>query len=345
MHQPNLVVDHISNFTAHRDKEVLAFSLLKSVISMMDCTKAEMISIDKKGDFLSSITFENSQCIVNTSKSGINHSLQNAFSYMNASSSEEHVLKTDSGYSLIRLLQHDRNSEQFVVIYLSQKASKAQSYVLSGMLSIYTNFLSLLNESQTDELTGLANRKTFDSAISKVFDSLPQPFDEVDNERRELFDGDATKSADRFWLAIVDIDHFKQVNDRFGHLYGDEILIHLAQIIRSSFRRQDLQFRFGGEEFVILLSGESKQVCENVLERFRLNVEEYDFPSVNNITVSIGVIEFKRSVFHKTSFDQADQALYFSKKNGRNKTTFYEDMVSRGEVEEAPIEEGDIDLF
>lgn len=344
MHQPNLVVDHISNFTAHRDKEVLAFSLLKSVISMMDCTKAEMISIDKKGDFLSSITFENSQCTVNTSRSGINNSLQNAFSYMNASSSEEYLLKTDTGYSLIRLLQHDRNSEQFVVIHLSQKASKAQSYVLSGMLSIYTNFLSLLNESQTDELTGLANRKTFDSAISKVFDNLPESYDEIDNERREL-GVDSTKSANRFWLAIVDIDHFKQVNDRFGHLYGDEILIHLAQIIRSSFRRQDLQFRFGGEEFVILLSGENEEVCENVLERFRLNVEEYDFPSVNNITVSIGVVEFKRSVFHKTSFDHADQALYYSKNNDRNRITFYEDMVTRGEAKEATIEEGDIDLF
>lgn len=344
MYQSNMLVDHIANFTSHRDKELLAFSLLKSVNSMMACSKVKIITTDKKCDFLSSITFENSKCTVNNAKVEVDDVLKNAFENMNASSSEEFILKTSKGYILILLLHHDRKGEQFLVVNLNKKVDKIQSYILSGILSIYNNFCTLLNESQTDELTGLANRKTFDSAISKIFDRLPEPFEEVNNERRQFNEKPIGKDK-RFWLAIVDIDHFKLVNDRFGHLYGDEILIHLAQIIRSSFRQEDLQFRFGGEEFVILLTAENNKECDEILERFRKGVEDYSFPNVIDITVSIGAVEFKRGTFHITSIDYADQALYYSKGNGRNKVTFFEDMLSRGEVKTAVIEEGDIDLF
>ena len=344
MYQSNLLVDHIANFTSHRDKELLAFSLLKSVNSMMVCSKVKIITVNKKGDFILSITLENEQCTVKNSSIEVEEALNNAFENMNSLSLEEYVLKTDEGYLLIRLLHHDRKNEQFLVVNLKDKADKVQSYILSGILSIYTNFFTLLNESQTDELTGLSNRKTFDSAISKVFDNLPESIDETDNERRQLNGEPAIKVA-RFWLSIIDIDHFKLVNDRFGHLYGDEILIHLAQIIRSSFGQEDLQFRFGGEEFVILLAADNEKACTEILEKFRKNVENYNFPNVNGITVSIGVVEFKRAVFHITSIDYADQALYYSKGNGRNKTTFFEDMLSRGDVKEAVIEEGGIDLF
>jgi len=344
MHQSNMLVDHIANFTSHRDKELLAFSLLKSVNSMVVCSKTQIINTDKKGEFISTITFENSKCTVNNVTVEVDDVLKDTFEKMNDSSSEEFTLKTNEGYILILLLHHDRKGEQFLVVNLKEKADKVLSYILSGILSIYNNFFTLLNESQTDELTGLANRKTFDSAISKVFENIPEPFDEVDNERRQLSEK-PTEQIERFWIAIVDIDHFKLVNDRFGHLYGDEILIHLAQIIRSSFRRNDLQFRFGGEEFVILLAAESDNACAGILERFRKSVEEYRFPNVIEITVSIGVAEFKRGTFHITSVDYADKALYHSKNNGRNRITFFEDMLSRGDVEPTVIEEGDIDLF
>lgn len=274
----------------------------------------------------------------------VEKTLNNAFEKMNNLSLEEYVLKTDEGYLLIRLLYHDRKNEQFLVVHLKDKVDKVQSYILSGILSIYTNFFTLLNESQTDELTGLSNRKTFDSAISKVLDNLPESIDKTDNERRQLSGEPAIKVA-KFWLSIIDIDPFKLVNDQFGHLYGDEILIHLAQIIWTSFGQEDLQVRFGGEEFVILLAAGNEKDCAKILEKFRQNVENYNFPNVNDITVSIGVVEFKRAVFHITSIDYADQALYYSKGNGRNKTTFFEDMLSRGDVKEAVIEEGGIDLF
>lgn len=344
MNQPNSIVDHIVNFTSQRDAELLAFSLLKSVNSMMSCSKAKIISINKKGNPIFHISFEKDHCIVNDNNVLVDKVLKNTFEHMNASSLEEYIIKTKFGYALIRLLHHDRKSEQFLVINLPEKIGKVQSYVLTGILSIYNNFITLLNESQTDELTGLANRKTFDSAISSVFNRFPQESEIVENERR-LESEEIVTHKRTFWLALIDIDDFKRVNDEFGHLYGDEILIHLAQIIRSNFRDEDLQFRFGGEEFVILLSADNQMKCTQILERFRRNVEEYCFPSVENITVSIGVVEFKRGTFHVTSIDYADQALYVSKNKGKNQTTFFEDMVNQGVAKKSEIEGGDIDLF
>jgi len=344
MYQPNTLVDHIANFTSQRDAELLAFSLLKSVNGMMSCSKTKIISINKRGDIILHISLEKNHCVVNDNTVLIDDALKNTFEYMNESSLEEYNLKTKLGYSLIRLLHHDRKSEQFLVINLPEKIEKVQSYILSGILSIYNNFITLLNESQTDELTGLANRKTFDSAISSVFNAFPQEYDKVENERRTK-NQQIVKKKNTFWLAIIDIDNFKLVNDEFGHLYGDEILIHLAQIISSSFRYEDLQFRFGGEEFVILLSADNQTECIQILERFRRKVEDYSFPSVDRVTVSIGVVEFRRETFHVTSIDYADQALYESKNQGKNQITFFEDMLSQGVAKKSEIEGGDVDLF
>jgi diguanylate cyclase (GGDEF)-like protein len=344
MYHPNTLVDGIANFTSQRDLKLLAFSLLKSVSSMMSCEKLDIISMNKKGGITSHISFDKNNNIVNEITVLINDNLKNTLVHVNKSSLEEYTLKTEFGYLLVRSLYHDRKSKQFLVINLQTEIEKVQSDILSGILSIYNNFITLLEDSQTDELTGLANRKTFDSAISSVFDDHSQLYADVQNERRTPNKKTAI-NTNTFWLAIIDIDNFKLVNDEFGHLYGDEILIHLSQIIRASFRDEDLQFRFGGEEFVILLSAINQMKCTQILERFRHNVEKYNFPIVDKVTVSVGVVEFKRGTFHVTSIDYADQALYKSKKSGKNQITFFEDMLTQGTAKKTEFEAGDLDLF
>ena len=115
-----------------------------------------------------------------------------------------------------------------------------------GVLRIYRNVQTLLDYSERDSLTGLLNRKIFDDSFYKV-SSLPLLDAKLDEgERRHA-------SGSRYWLGVVDIDHFKTVNDRFGHLIGDEVLLLLSRIMRGAFRFSDQLYRFGGEEFVVLL--------------------------------------------------------------------------------------------
>jgi diguanylate cyclase (GGDEF)-like protein len=129
---------------------------------------------------------------------------------------------------------------------------------------------------------------------------------------------------------VVDVDHFKAVNDKFGHLYGDEVLILVANLLQSSFRAQDRVFRFGGEEFVVLLRSTTLDNVKKIIDRFRMNVESHDFPQVGRVTVSVGFVSIGAFDSPVVTLGHADQALYYAKSNGRNRACHYDDLVANG---------------
>ena len=213
-----------------------------------------------------------------------------------------------------------------------------QTRLVSSILRVYRNFQGLLDYSERDTLTGLLNRKTFDGSFLRVVaqgdhDNTGRP----DDARKRI-------SPDTFWLGVVDIDHFKLVNDSHGHLIGDEVLLLIARLMRSSFRFQDQLYRFGGEEFVVLLRGGNAQQAMLAFERLRTNVANYVFPRVGRITVSVGVTELRAGDSPASAFERADKAVYHAKQNGRNRVAHYGDLLARGVfVEEART--GDMELF
>jgi diguanylate cyclase (GGDEF)-like protein len=197
--------------------------------------------------------------------------------------------------------------------------------IINGVFQVYCNYESLLDYSERDALTGLFNRKTFDDQFSRpVFAIAPHEAHSLDSDERRH-----TEEVKAHWLAVVDIDHFKQVNDQYGHLYGDEVLILVANILRSSFRSQDRIFRFGGEEFVILLRATTLDDASKIFDRFRQHVQDYDFPQVGNVTVSLGFVSISQET-PVVILGHADQALYHAKKNGRNRVCYYDDLVTSG---------------
>ena len=162
--------------------------------------------------------------------------------------------------------------------------------------------------SVTDGLTGLYNRRHFS-----------------DNFEREFLR--ATRYHNDMSLAIIDIDNFKIINDKFGHDYGDYVLKEIAYLISQTFRKTDLIFRYGGDEFAAIITETSAKNAFIPLERFRKAVEQYNLThnSVSTkITVSIGVADINENI-HTTEklFKCADEALYNSKNSGRNSTSLY----------------------
>ncbi|MGO4381827.1 GGDEF domain-containing protein [Pseudoduganella sp. RAF53_2] len=205
-------------------------------------------------------------------------------------------------------------------------------HIIGGIVSVYRNFQNLLDYSERDSLTGLLNRKTFDDQLSKMLqassaeqDALSVPPDGL--ERRQH------NEEEKQWLAVVDVDHFKAVNDKFGHLYGDEVLILIANLLQSSFRAQDRVFRFGGEEFVVLLRSSNLENAKKIIERFRKNVEEHDFPQVGRVTVSVGFVSISAYEAPVIILGRADQALYYAKSHGRNMACHYDELVSSGSLQ------------
>lgn len=190
------------------------------------------------------------------------------------------------------------------------------------VVEIYGNLVRMMDSRERDALTGLLNRQTFASLFSLAASRV------------------ASGATGLLYLAVLDIDHFKRINDNFGHLYGDEVLIHFSRLMERSFRHTDDLFRFGGEEFVVLLSSDCEYGARAALERFRGRVGDYAFPGVGRVTVSIGFVRCRSGMLPTTLVDRADRALYVAKDAGRNRVVEFTQPA--GDESEAG---GEIDLF
>ncbi len=210
---------------------------------------------------------------------------------------------------------------------------------VDSVLRLYENLQSLLDYGEKDTLTELLNRKTFDSAFWRAAQAQEAPVEEGQTERR----GQSEQA--NYWLAMIDIDHFKSVNDNYGHLIGDEVLLLLARHMRTSFRFLDQLYRFGGEEFVILMRCADHAAATGALERFRTQIAAHDFPQVGHITISIGFTPLRDNDTPSGAFDRADKAVYYAKGHGRNQVCSYTTLVSAGELEAQVDNSEDVDFF
>lgn len=332
------LLDKIVGLTSLRDVELLEFSLLKTIHGHIRPTKLSLIKLNKRNRPIMKTDFIGDHCEIKHDGIQLQQDLELALENLTHSDSPSYFARTINGVINVHLLQQTSRDTAYLVILSETEISKLDNYLLDGFIQVHRNFCELLMESQTDELTGLANRKTFEDNIAKIHDMVLPESNDFPHDKR---DGD----AGQFWLAMIDVDHFKRVNDQFGHLYGDEVLILIAQLLKSCFREDDFVFRFGGEEFVAIVRTPDRDGCEVMLNRLRETVSEKEFPGVGNITISIGAVEMKPDIFHVTLLDYADQALYQSKNNGRNQVTFFDDMVSQGKAAYEEVDPGDVDLF
>ncbi|MCE4538346.1 GGDEF domain-containing protein [Pelomonas sp. P7] len=234
----------------------------------------------------------------------------------------------------------DRDVVGVIEILSTRRLGTGAQRMVSSVLRIYHNFQGLLDYSERDTLTGLLNRKTFDESFLKVVSDIPTQHDvshEAEDRRHET-------ATPHYVLGVIDIDHFKSVNDRFGHLIGDEVLLLLSRLMRGSFRFHDLLYRFGGEEFVVLMRCDEEIHAGEAFERLRVNTERYVFPQVGRITVSIGFTEVRPGDSPAAAFERADKAVYHAKAHGRNQVHNYAALVASGVIQEA-AQLSDIELF
>ena len=211
---------------------------------------------------------------------------------------------------------------------------------ISSFIRIYSNFISIIDDNEHDTLTGLLNRKTFDAQLSALLVAAKE------KNNTPTTEGDRRTKQDNtyHWAGMLDIDHFKSINDNFGQVYGDEVLLIFSDIMKNSFRSDDLLFRYGGEEFVVVLAPTEEKYALQVLERFRTKLESYDFPQVGRVTVSIGAVSIDKQEHSVTVLENADKALYYAKEHGRNQTCNYHELIRTGKLE-ARETQSDIELF
>lgn len=226
------------------------------------------------------------------------------------------------------------DGEPYIIIYICEQTvperlvlirgevSDYNAELIRGLSLVYDRQVRMFDSKERDPLTLLNNRQTLDNTLEQVVDFYRG------REQEEL----------KSWIALLDIDHFKEVNDSFGHLYGDEVLIHFANLMKAEFRYSDFLFRYGGEEFMVIINQTDQQGVLEALERFRQCIEEYTFPS-GQVTVSIGCTPIEPETPISDVIEVADEALYTSKSSGRNRVTL------QLESSKPKIANSDVELF
>lgn len=156
----------------------------------------------------------------------------------------------------------------------------------------------------TDKLTSIYNRRFLDNFLIKKFKYM------------------AKNDANDFTIIFVDIDNFKQINDKYGHLLGDRILIEFAQTLEKNIRANDIVGRWGGEEFIIILDRTTIDQSIVIAEKLRKIISEKIFERIGHLTASFGIADYKNKDTISSLIQRADYSLYKAKEEGRNKICF-----------------------
>lgn len=322
---PPEVVSMIAALTDHRDVDLLETSLLRTVADLFAPGWAAIyhLSADDVPEFSVALR----EGVVSRTP------LSESFSH----------LVSAFGVTAFPIMSQSRNVLGYLLVQRDPALNPEEQKLMTGLFRVYDNYLSVLKDSQIDRLTGLLNRHTFDAQLDRALNLIRRAYQET-REDISVHHRKAAAGTGSFFLGEIDIDHFKAINDRFGHLYGDEVLLIVARILQNTFRKTDLIYRFGGEEFVVIVYVEDRSDAEMTFERLRRSIENHAFPQVGKVTVSIGVTEIRDTSVPVELLGHADQALYHAKTHGRNQVCFYEALVATRDIK-LPHSSDDVTLF
>lgn len=225
-------------------------------------------------------------------------------------------LKVDNKQQLLELHAYQHDIGNNFLFFIDAKNYSMAIFILSRLYGVTLDLSNRLNlarqlntikELQKDALTGFYLRHDMDQKLEEALEK-------------------AKKHQQPISIMMLDLDHFKKINDQFGHQQGDEVLKQTSVFIKEALRASDKVFRYGGEEFLVLLEGADCHISFKIAERIRISVEQHDYLVGNNVigvTISIGVYSplcesLETAIETKQMIERCDELLYQAKKSGRN---------------------------
>lgn len=187
-----------------------------------------------------------------------------------------------------------------VSLYWNRRLTRANEKLHAARAKLEEQNLLLKEQSITDPLTQLYNRLKLDEDVAHEINR-------------------AQRSKSEFSIILLDIDHFKEVNDTYGHLTGDQALKEFSNLLKDNLRASDILGRWGGEEFLIICPDSNLEGCQILAEQLREKISTHPFPKVGTLTASFGVAVHTPGEKANTVISRADAALYAAKRQGRNR--------------------------
>jgi len=224
-----------------------------------------------------------------------------------------HIGLLKNGENFISLI--DRTSEDKRVVSILNKNLESRAFKINIVNSENDGdyIITLSDITKFKELQLKTEKKAYFDNLTKVYNR---------NKFNEIFERELLRVKrynNKLSIAIIDIDKFKDFNDSFGHLIGDEVLIMMAQAINKNVRDTDTFARWGGEEFTILFKETDLETATRISKKLKDKIESLNHPIAGKITASFGVTQYKDGDTFETIFERCDKALYVAKENGRNR--------------------------
>ncbi len=355
------LIEHILKLTDHRDRDHLELTLSKALIDLLPVDRVvmarvvsedgirrwlEIASLDARGggklvdplrvDFDTLRPIEDHkdrhQCVLTRDRVEV------------AWAGEEGPRIT-----YMPLFADSRNDDEGVVeVHSGAALNSEQQQVIGVVLHVFRNMYNLLAYSDRDALTGLLNRKALDDTF---YSAVLEELDEGAQARTKALEASVEPGHERrhrvppnYWLGTVSVDNFGQINDKHGHLIAEEVLLLVARIMNNTFRTYDRIYRLGGDQFAVLMHCPDEALVLAAFERFRANMEKFNFPQVGQITACAGFTRVTADDSPDTTLERAERAVDHGQHNGRNKVFSHGDLVRKGFFADAP-KVGAVDLF
>ncbi|MES2012534.1 MAG: GGDEF domain-containing protein [Pseudomonadota bacterium] len=343
------ILKKLGAMTAIRDTYMVEQSLLRTLGPLLGVLETSFYRLDDKGSIARALYHSRKV----EQKDGVQRVVENieeVASDKGISDTERNLFDSVRllGKSCTRKLDNDLhvcypiygNNELvgYFVFKRDREVTPVEDAIVNGVLEVFTNYFDLLDTSQRDQLTGLLNRYSLEINLDRLWNLLSARLHESNEEHTKR-----VNTPETYWLGVLDLDHFKNINDTYGHVIGDEVLIMATRLLQASLRQSDLLYRYGGEEFIAIIAANDLESATHAFERARMKIEEFQFPQVGHITISGGFSSADPGVLPQEVINRADRSLYAAKAAGRNRIFHYDTLVHEGVLKEAPS--GSVDLF
>ncbi|WP_022940031.1 GGDEF domain-containing protein [Psychromonas hadalis] len=348
-------IDSLAEITRYRDREVIEQSLLKTLLEFKNDSSFRLYQVlscepELKLGLLAYAANDNITTAENIHHYALPQYIEDALVEV-IETGKIITIESEKSNKEIQIIYpaFNANDDIFAILIQATKQSDYETqHLVHGFLRIYSNFLEMIEITKRDKLTGLLNRETLDAEITRILisNNMPNINNSPSSFERQT-DSRKYKGSLKHWLCILDIDHFKAINDQYGHIYGDEILILVARLLEKSVREFDKIFRFGGEEFVILVKSYDADDALFAFERIRIVIATHQYAKISSLTISIGGTEITNQIDPRDVIEAADTALYYAKEHGRNQVHMFENLIRDNKItakKENAIE-SDIEFF
>jgi diguanylate cyclase (GGDEF)-like protein len=348
------LIEHIIKLTDHRDRDLLELTLAKALIDLLPIQRIvvakvaseegirrwlDIVSMDARGggkvvDPLR-VDFQTLRPVEDA---------KDRFHCLESASQVEVAWAGEAGPRITYLPLYPNNAHNdeagVVEIHSGASLTSEQSQVFEVLHRVFLNMYRLLAYSDRDALTGLLNRKALDHTFySAVLEEMDHG---LEGETRVL-EADVLPVSERrhrvppnYWLGTVQVDGFEAIGDKKGPLIAEEVLLLVARIMNNTFRTYDRLYRLGGDQFAVLMHCPNEALVLAAFERFRSNMEKFNFPQVGRVTACAGFTRVTADDSPDTTLERAARAVEYAQHNGPNRVISHGDLERQGLLAELP---------